>query len=82
MILYELALIPLAEQLRKAFSDVIQPFYADDAGMSGRVSRIAAVIRLLEILGPARGYFPEASKRIFKVKFIAQTCAHQNSLSN
>ena len=68
MILYGLALVPLAEQLRKAFPDVIQPFYANDAVMAGRVSRIAAAMRLLETLGPARGYFPEASKSIFIVR--------------
>lgn len=68
MILYGLALVPLAEQLRKAFPDVILPFYLDDAGVSGRVSRIAAAMKLLEILGPARGYFPETSKSIFIAK--------------
>ena len=68
MILYGLALVPLAEQLQKVFLDVILPFYTDDAGMSGQVSRIAAVMKRLEKLGPARGYFPEASKSIFIAK--------------
>jgi len=68
MILYGLALIPLVEQLQKAFPDVILPFYADDAGMSGQVSCIAAAMKLLDVLGPAQGYYPEASKIIFVAK--------------
>ena len=65
MILYGLALVPLAESLRKAEPTVIQPWYADDAAMAGPVSRIATLMRLLEELGPARGYFPEPAKSIY-----------------
>ena len=35
MVLYVIALLPLAEALRKEFHDVLQPWYADDAAMQG-----------------------------------------------
>ena len=65
MILYGLALTPLATQLREAEPSLIQPWYADDAAMSGPADAIARAMRLLEVRGPARGYYPEPSKSIF-----------------
>ena len=65
MLLYGLALIPLADSLRQAEPEVLQPWYADDAAMVGPVDAIARAMRLLERQGPARGYFPEPEKSIF-----------------
>jgi hypothetical protein len=65
MVLYGLALTPLAEQLRRAVPSVAQPWYADDAAMAGPVRGIARAMRLLQQQGPARGYFPEPAKSIF-----------------
>ena len=66
MVLYGLALVPLTEKLREEVPSVIQPWYADDAGMLGKPrDMIAAATRLLMELGPARGYFPEPAKSIF-----------------
>ena len=64
MVLYGLALTPLAETIRAAVPQVVQPWYADDAAMAGPVSGIAAAQRLLLELGPRRGYFPEPDKSI------------------
>ena len=64
MVLYGLALTPLAETIRAAVPTVVQPWYADDAAMAGPVSGIAAAQRLLLDLGPRQGYFPEPEKSI------------------
>jgi hypothetical protein len=64
MLLYGTALLPLVERLRQAVPTVTQPWYADDAAMSGPCSEIARAMALLETLGPARGYYPEPAKSI------------------
>ncbi|KAI2494156.1 hypothetical protein MHU86_20388 [Fragilaria crotonensis] len=67
MVLYGLALSPLAETLRAQVPTVAQPWYADDAAMAGPVDGIAEAQRLLLELGPRRGYFPEPDKSILIV---------------
>ena len=62
MILYGLALVPLAERLKEAVPDVVQPWYADDAAMQGPGGLVAATFVLLEKLGPMFGYYPEPDK--------------------
>lgn len=64
MVLYGLALLPLAELLRKQEPTVIQPWYADDTAMAGSVSGIARAMTLLLRHGPQRGYYPEPAKSI------------------
>lgn len=64
MVLYGLALTPLAESIRKAVPHAVQPWYADDAAMVDPVNSIATAQRLLLQLGPRRGYFPEPDKSI------------------
>ena len=64
MVLYGLAVVPMAESLREAQPDVLQPWYADDAAMVGPASGLAATMRLLMQHGPDRGYFPEPAKSV------------------
>ena len=64
MVLYGLALTPLAKAIRTAVPNSVQPWYADDSGMVGNVTALATAQRLLLELGPKRGYFPEPSKSI------------------
>jgi hypothetical protein len=64
MILYGIALTPLAEGLRRDVPGCLQPWYADDAAASGKVSDVARVMELLMERGPHRGYFLEVSKSI------------------
>jgi hypothetical protein len=64
MVLYGLALLPLAARLRREQPDTVQAFYADDVLAKGRVSRLAETMTLLLRLGPERGYFPEPEKSI------------------
>ena len=62
MALYGVALLPLAEILRKEQEDVMQPWYADDAAMMGTAESVCQCFRLLCTLGPMLGYFPEPEK--------------------
>jgi hypothetical protein len=64
MVLYGLALTPLADAIRTAVPHSVQPWYADDSGVVGNVTALATAQRLLLELGPKRGYFPEPSKSI------------------
>lgn len=68
MVLYGLALVPLAEKLRAAVPEALQPWYADDAAVAGRTGDIAKVMARLQEWGPARGYFPEPEKSVFIVR--------------
>ena len=73
MILYGLALAPLAQEIREAVPDAMQTWYADDCGMAGETGPVAEGMRLLERLGPARGYFPEPAKSI-NWKLLVDVC--------
>ena len=75
MVLYALALIPLAEELRAAVPTVMQPWYADDMAMAGRVDGIAACMTLLLKRDPDRGYYPEPAKSVLVVPAAEQTRA-------
>ena len=46
MVLYGIALLPLAEILREAYPEVLQPWYADDAAMQGPPVQVAACFKL------------------------------------
>jgi hypothetical protein len=62
MLLYGVALIPLARSLREAVPEAPQPWYADNLAIGGQGSSIAKTVKLLRELGPRRGYYPEPSK--------------------
>jgi hypothetical protein len=64
MVLYGLALVPLAKTLRQEHPEVVQAWYADDRLLKGRTSQVAATMTLLQRLGPERGYFPEPANSI------------------
>ena len=64
MILCGLALVPLAEELRKAVPEVVQPWCADDSAMAGPASRILTAVTLLQEWGPRRGHCPEPAKSV------------------
>jgi hypothetical protein len=64
MFLYGLALTPLSRNLRDQVPEAVQPVYADDMFIAGTASRIADCMRLLQVQGPRRGYFPEPAKSI------------------
>jgi hypothetical protein len=47
MVLYGLALVPLAKKLRQEHPEVVQAWYADDGLLKGRTSQVAAAMTLL-----------------------------------
>jgi hypothetical protein len=65
MILYGLALVPLAYTRRQAHPELVHAWYADDGQLQGRASKVAQAMHHLQRLGPERGYFPEPAKSIF-----------------
>ena len=62
MLLYGVALVPLADLLLAEVPELPQPFYADDASMVGAPKDIAKAMSILLDAGPARGYYPEPEK--------------------
>jgi hypothetical protein len=64
MILYGLALTPLALNLRDAVPEAIQPWYADDMALDGTAEQVDTLWSMLEEQGPGRGYFAEPEKSI------------------
>jgi hypothetical protein len=68
MVMHGVGLLPLVRILKKAVSDVHQPWYADDAGAGGRFQRIRLYFEKLQEHGPPRGYFPEPSKSVLIVE--------------
>ena len=68
MILYGIRILPLTLQLKAAVSTCLQPWYTDIAAVGGSFVEIKKVFNLLQITGPARGYFPEPTKSILAVK--------------
>ena len=51
MALYGIALLPLAERLRKDFPLVMQPWYADNASMMDKALEIGGCFQLLMKIG-------------------------------
>ena len=68
MVLYGIGMLPLTRKLKDAVPECIQPWYADDAGAGGEFDDIERFFKLLQLWGPARGYFPEPTKSILVVK--------------
>ena len=62
MALYGIALLPLAEKLKRAFPDAITPWFADDAAAVGNALDCANVLEFLMEKGPKYGYYPEPEK--------------------
>ena len=65
MVLYDITLVPLAEDLRAADPVLLSPFYADDAEFDDLARQSAQLLKLLMDRGPYWGYFPEKSKSLF-----------------
>ena len=64
MVLYGLALIPLARMCRISVLYLIHAWYADDAALAGPLVRIAEAKQLLLDHGPARGYYMDPEKSV------------------
>ena len=67
MIAYGIGALLLIRDLRRSHPRVTHPWYADDAGAGGKFEDVLSHFRDLQLRGPARGYFPEPTKRILVV---------------
>ena len=52
MLLYGLALTPLAADLRTAFPRLVQPWYADNNAAMGEAEDLCGYLHMLQKLGP------------------------------
>ena len=73
MALYGIALLPLAELLRKECAELLQPWYADDAAMQGMARAVAKCFKLLIKIGPHFGDRPEPEKSFAICPLAAET---------
>ena len=64
MITNGIGILPPIKNLKLEIPEVTQPWYDDDAGALGMLSRIATYFNLLTRQGPRHGYHPEPSKSI------------------
>jgi hypothetical protein len=65
MVLYGIALMPLAEHLRRAVPEALTPWYADDSAAAGQAENCARCLAFLQEFGPFYGYYPEPEKSYF-----------------
>ncbi len=68
MAMYALAVTPLIRKLRELASDVKQVWFADDATAAGKLRALLQWWQHLTEIGPAFGYYPNASKTHLVVK--------------
>ncbi|KAL3768952.1 hypothetical protein ACHAWO_004062 [Cyclotella atomus] len=65
MVLYGIALMPLAEHLKRAIPEALTPWYADDSAAAGPAESCARALVFLQEFGPYYGYYPEPEKSYF-----------------
>ena len=63
MVCYGIATLPLIRKM-KELGDTVHIWYADDAGVGGRITEIEEYWSQLSLLGPKWGYFPEEDKSV------------------
>jgi hypothetical protein len=67
MVAFGLAVMPLIRQLKREVHQVHQAWYANDAAAAAEFVSIKIFMERLIELGPAYGYYPEASKSILVI---------------
>ena len=77
MVLYRIALNPLAKELRVADLGLLSPFYADDVVFDGLAQHSAQLLKMLMNRGLDRGYFPDLAKSIFMLDTKGQENAEK-----
>ena len=65
MVLYEITLVPMAEEIRVADPGFLSPFYAFNAAFNSLARKSAQLSKLLMKRGPDRGYYPDPAKSLF-----------------
>ena len=82
MVLYEIILIPLAEELRAGNPGMLSPFYVDDVAFDSSARRSAQLLNMLMKRGPDRGYFPDLDKSLLILDTPGQEEASKREFAN
>ena len=61
-VIYGVGMLPLAEGMRVAIPQTLQPWFADDSASAGRAAHNAACLNYLIENGPRYGYYPNPAK--------------------
>ena len=64
---YSIGILLLIKQLNPKFSDVTQPWYADNAVSLGMFAIVKLYFNFLKLFGPEQWYYPEPSKCNFNM---------------
>ena len=75
MVLYRIALVPLAKELRAAESVLLSHFYAYDVAFNRSERQSAQLLKMLMERGPDQGYLPKPSKSLFILDTPGQEAA-------
>ena len=76
MLAYGIVVLQLKKQLKAAYFDVTQPWYADDADALYTFNNIGLYFNRLKIFGPGCGYYPEPLK-IFLIVHLDNLAARK-----
>ena len=72
MVIYGITLSPLAEELFASVTDLLAPFYTENATFNAPADRRTRLMTLLLERGMAKGYFPDPTKSLFICDSTAQ----------
>ena len=67
IIAYGIGILPLIKNMKRAISDVTQPWYADYAGALDTFARLENYFDSLIRQGPGQGYHPDPTKSVLSV---------------
>ena len=66
-VVYDIDILPLIKRPEAEFTQVIQPWYADNYSKLGTFKNVELYFNLLKQFGPERGYYPKPSKSVLIV---------------
>ena len=68
MITYGIGILPFIKNLKRAILDITQPWYADDDGALGALTRLETYFDSLTRHGLRQGYHPEPTKSLLIIR--------------
>ena len=81
MLIYGVGLLPLSEELARAFPEIVNLWFADDEANVGSASQNAQCLAFLVEHGPIYGYFPKPEKSLHVCKKEDEEVARREFLS-
>ena len=61
MVAYDIGILPLVKKLKEEFTDITQPWFADNYGALGKFSRFRSYSNVLKQFGSGLGCYPKPS---------------------